>query len=689
MDRDTSSPALITSDHTGSLFALHVKSRDLPEFFRLQERNQDRIRLLLGVMDVIRAAPTLGEGYQRGSAACGTLRGTSPDRLRGLYAAWRESKHDWRVLIDQALEIKPGASMPQEFLDEVQLRCDSNQRSIAAALKLLRAEWIKGKDIPGYGNWKTWWSRTRPGKPFPRHCNTYPPGWSSRNLRRKIDASKARRAARTQGLTAAKKFMPTMKLSRVGSAPGRELMWDDKEHDYFVNSFEHKQAARPIELYCHDYASAFKTFFGLKPKYKDDDGFVKKLTGDMMRLVIAGHYWQHGYHPDGTVNYAEHGTANFAEDVRKALYDDTEGLITVSESGFDGRAAHAGLYHGRWRGQPGWKASLESGNNNDHNWLGAMAGQTGRNVESRPEHLHGLLTDNAQLMEAWHWLPVEFRDMLEFPLTDMHSFRLKLEQVYHHIASERDHDLEGWTECGNIMQMLDIGGHLISLDEIKQKPKDVQNKALIAIQCGLLIPQPVKMNRYEVWQRGRSILIPIHGGTVCRILGPGFAKEVPVRNGALSFSDDNISAEPLDYFASVQTEDNHREELPDGQKYEVYVNPFDPSSLFVRNAKGRFLGIAKQQPRAQRLNADAVTAAVKEYASDQNARLSKLIKRQLPNIAARRDRHKHNATVLARAAENEAHTTRKATAALDASLDTATTTTPTDTKPAFDIRTAF
>ena len=37
---------------------------------------------------------------------------------------------------------------------------------------------------------------------------------------------------------------------------------------------------------------------------------MKKLTGDMMRLVIAGHFWTHGYHPEGTINYAEHGTAN-------------------------------------------------------------------------------------------------------------------------------------------------------------------------------------------------------------------------------------------------------------------------------------------------------------------------------------------------------------------------------------------
>lgn len=672
MDRSDSSPAIITAEHTGSLFALHVKTRDLSEFFRLQERNQERVRMLLGVMDMITKAPTLGEGYQRGSAACGTMRGTSSGQLRRLYTAWRDSHHDWRVLIDQALEIKPFAGMPQEFLDAVQDRVDANHRSVSAALKMLRADWIKGETIPGYGTWREYWTRTKPGRPLPKHCNTYPDGWSSRNLRRKLDASKARRIAQIQGHTAAKRHMPTMKLSRVGSAPGRQLMWDDKEHDYFVNSFSHKQAARPIELYCHDYSAAFKTFYGLKPKHKDEEGYVKKLTGDMMRLVVAGHFWKWGYHPLGTINYAEHGTANFAEDVCRALYDDTQGLITVQDSGFDGRASHAGLYHGRWRGQPGWKASLESSNNNDHNWLAATEGQTGRNVAMRPEQLHGQLTHNAQLLESWAWLPVEFREMLEFPLLEINSFRRRLDEIYHQIACERDHDLEGWEECGYIMQMLDIGGHLISVDELKTRSADVQQKALAAMQCGIITPQPVKMNRAEVWHRGCGVLIPIHGGTVCRILGPGFAKEVPVKGHEFCFSDDTVSAEPLYFFGSITTPDGTREELKEGERFEVYVNPFDPSVLFVRNAKGRFLGEARRQPRAQRLDTQAITDSVREYAREENAVMSKLIRRQLPNIAKRRDRHKNNAAVITKASQQmaaaRADFTRRATEALDATL---------------------
>ena len=226
------------------------------------------------------------------------------------------------------------------------------------------------------------------------------------------------------------------------------------------------------------------------------------------------------------------------------------------------------------------------------------------------------------------------------------------------------------------MQMLDIGGHLISLDEIKQKPADVQQKALVAMQCGLLIPQPVKMNRAEVWHQGCKDLIPIHGGTVCRILGPSFAKEVKVQGHEFCFSDEAVGPEELYYFGSVTTPDGVREELREGERFEVFVNPFDPAVLFVRNAKGRFLGEAKRQPRAQRLDREAITAGVREYAREENAVMSKLVRRQLPNIAKRRDRHKHNATVISQATQTitaaRQAQTRKATDALNASLGSST-----------------
>ena len=161
----------------------------------------------------------------------------------------------------------------------------------------------------------------------------------------------------------------------------------------------------------------------------------------------------------------------------------------MSESGFDGRAPHAGLYHGRWKGQPGFKASLESHNNLEHNMLGSVPGQTGRNVEERVEHLHGTLAHNAQLLEGLGLVACGVSRHAGVSTLEITSFRKKLDEVYHYIACERDHDLEGWVEAGNVMQMIEFAGNFMTLEDIKSKPADVQQQALALLSAGLLQSQ--------------------------------------------------------------------------------------------------------------------------------------------------------------------------------------------------------
>ena len=156
MDRDDHAPSLITVEHSDALFAAAVKPADLPRFYSYQERNQERVRMLLCIMPVIEQAPCLATGYQRGAEALKGSLDLSADTLRRVYSRWRKEGRDWRALLDMALENKPVAPTPPEFLAELQLRVDSHHRSVAAALKLLRADFAAGKPIPGHGTWQEW-----------------------------------------------------------------------------------------------------------------------------------------------------------------------------------------------------------------------------------------------------------------------------------------------------------------------------------------------------------------------------------------------------------------------------------------------------------------------------------------------------------------------------------------------------
>jgi hypothetical protein len=668
MDRDapddTHSATLTTSER---LFTQAIKPRDLPAFYALQERNQERIRLLLQAFESIAKAPTLTLGYEMAAAQCRKQRGFTPGMLRKLYGWWRQTQ-DWRELVDEALEC--GASkLNVEFTEWLNEQVDANGRSMEAALRKVRSQWTKGEHIPGYGTWKEWWQRTHPGRPLPRLAPPHPHGWTTRNLRRKLDESKFRRVAQTQGLTAAKHFKPGMKRTRVGVRVGQFVQFDDLEHDFFANTFKHHQAARPLELFAHDYAAAYKTFWGIKPKYKDDEGFVKKLSGDMMRLVVGGHFFTHGYLPEiGTTCIAEHGTACFSEEMKRDLHDATGGMIIVQESGFDGRAPHAGLYHGRPRGQPGHKASLEASNRLVHAMTGDFPGQTGTSVEMRPENLHGALTHNAQLLAASEWLPEPYKELLDYPFLEIGKAQRKLSEVYHEIACERDHRLEGWQECGHIIQSLDFLGTLMTEDDIRALPEDRKKKALAMINGGMIETRPVLMSRWEVWKSGRKHLVPIDGGTLCKILGEPFMQLREVNRHQLIIRSEWLMHDEVAFWGHVITPENTRHELREGGTYQVFVNPFLPEQIFVRDHKGRYLGISEKQPLPTRGDAAAEADAILRYAKEENALLSKLVRRQLPNITGKKKRHQGNRDVLTKHAQDKADFTQRATTLLNTSL---------------------
>lgn len=667
--------------------AIHraIPARDLGEFDSLALRNQQRITRLLEAFAVIDSAPSLSLGYSKAAAAFGGPRGFSASTLRRLHTDFRRAGSDWRVLIDRALEWHPADKLPEAFLREVQRRADANQRSVESALKSLRSDWTLGRPVPGYGTWRDWWRRQHPHRSIPAHPPGHPNGWSTRNLRRKLDSSKFRSVAQKQGLTAAKKFRPGLRQSRVGCPVGHIVQFDDLEHDFFVNDFGHQQAVRPLELFAHDYAAAYKTFWGCKPKWIDDEGVTKKLTGDMMRLIVAGHFYTHGYHPEvGTICVAEHGTAVFTDEMCSILHAATDGMITVSESGFDGRAPHAGLYHGRWKGQPGHKASLESSNNLVHNVTASLPGQTGPSVDRRPENLHGLLKHNAQLMEARKWLPAEFQDRLQFDLIEYSQGIQMLAEAYHQIATDRQHDIEGWKKCGHIIQTIEFAGAVLTLEEVARAEK---NQLLALMQAGLVKAKPALKNRWEVWNSGRSILRPISGGTVCKLLGDSFMAERAVRRHSIKIQSEWLPHGEEWFFGHVITPDGQREELTEGETYQVFVNPFAPDQLFIRDHKSRYLGIAPAQPLAFRHLPETMTAAVREFAKEENSLMSKLTRRQLPNIAARRDRHKNNAAVIKAHIAAQEDFTRRASANLDASLSAESA--EADEAPAIDFRTAL
>lgn len=668
MDRDDqlslTTPTLSTAS---ALFAVHVPAKDLPAFYALQERNQERIKLLFQAFQTINEAPTLTHGYDLAAAQLAGQRGYSAKRLRSLFTEFRKCR-DWRCLIDGALEYKPSTSLPAEFIDHLNTEVDQNGRSMLAVIKRIRAAWTQGKHIPGYGTWQQHWRRIHPGRPMPRIAPEHPTGWTPRNLHRQIDTSKFRRTAATQGRIAAKHHRPMVLGTRQGCWVHSHLMWDDVWHDLFVNSFGEKQAGRPLELFSHDYYSARKVRWGLRVRTEDDSGKAQGLTAKMMRMVVAATYYLDGYSPRGTINLAEHGTAAFMDDMAATLYDASGGLITVQESGMQGKAAIAGQYDGRSIGNPNFKASLESSNNLLHNMEGHLPGQTGPDRQRRPEQLHGLLKYNSQLLAAYQQLPPDKAALLQFPLLEVNQYIGVLSEIYEFIESDPDHDLEGWINCGHITQELQILGEWRSQAEVMSLPSGERDLVIAMLNNNAIASRPRKLTRREVWQAGASDLIRISGGTVCQILGPEFGQERKVSSHQFTFKDKEVGPGDHIFEAIITDAEGRQYALKDGETYLAFVNPFAPDQLFVQDAKGRFLGTCLRSSRASRADIEALKRSMGHAAHIEQELLAPLAQRQAKETRKKLALHRHNTAVIAGTNKARTDLTTSAIDALDATL---------------------
>lgn len=636
------------------LVPLGIRGAELGEFHALTLKNQTRVRELLSAFDIIEAASSKMDGY---TLAAQGKRGFTQGSLRRLYRGYVNAGRDWRALIDGAVEFTPAnAGLPAEFVEELQRRADANARSVEMALKMLRAEWMQGKSVPGYGNWREWWRRSKPFLPVPAVCPGYPQGWSPSNLRSYLDRSKFRRLAQTRGLQAAHGHNKAqVYTTRAGLWCGSHFQFDDLWHDFFVASLAEHKAGRPLELFCHDVFSARKIAWGFRVRTENDNGKAQGLTAKMMRMLVAEVFGSIGYSPRGTTILAEHGTAGFSEALEQLLADASGGLVRVCRSGMTGAAAHAGQYPGVTRGNPRHKASLESSNNAIHNLTAALAGQTGPDRQRRPEQLAGVLNYSQAILEALPQLPPDVAANLRLPLLTETQCGQVLRELYALFDSMTEHNLEGWETAGNVVAELAFAGQWLAADGVLSLPADARECALAAMEKGKLATRTRKLSRGEVWHRGTADLTRVSGGVVCDILGAEFAQEQRVKAHVFEFRDKDIEPGATLRFESLcMGRDGASFYLPEAEKFLVTVNPFNASRLFVKDAAGRFLGECARIHAASRTDASALQAAIQRASKHEAGLLAPLRARTQREARERLALHRGNAAVLQSRADETA-----------------------------------
>jgi len=514
--------------------------------------------------------------------------------------------------------------------------CEENQRKSKPMFRKLVGMWKKRDQrigaIPEYADFPGW--------------PALPEGWTYGNLMRHGPTDYELKSVRI-GRSAAASDRPTVFSTRAGLWVGSHYLFDDKWNDLFVNSFTSRQAGRPLEVYSLDLFSALKLRNATRVRTKDQEGNYQGIAEIMMRFVLAATLHELGYSPRGTVLVAEHGTAAVREKIARALHDMTGGKITLSESGMTGEErAHLGQYPGLSKGNFRHKAALESNNALEHNRRGALPGQTGMDVARRPEQLHGLLKYNARLLAAIDKLPPDKASLLDFPLLEINQYLNIAAHLDAEISRDREHELEGWIEAGNVVQSYKFGGQ----DILETALTAEQRSAIVPmIEAGLLQAEPMRMSRREVWERGSGDLIPLPGWGVCEILGDDLAREVTVRDNMIAIQDAEVGPGTFRFENAFRDPEGRAGTLRDAETYQGFINPFALGTLFVRDARGRYVGECRRIHAPGRTDIEAVHRAMGVAAKREAELLAPLAARHAEEAREKLARHRHNAAVIAEA----------------------------------------
>lgn len=559
-------------------------------------------------------------------ARIGREMGAHGRTVRRKYRMWAEGGRDAAALVDGRSTPRVEKGLTPDFIEWWKGLCQANGRACRPAYDKFVAAYLRGEMIPGIDA-----SLIR--------CRPLPRGYSYSNLMRHAPTKFELTAARI-GRGAAAACRPLVQMTRVGMAVGQRYLFDDLWHDFKVVVVGQRKPCRLLQLHAHDLFSACQFARGMKPRVEDpESGQSVQLGDEEMYFLVAYVLGEFGYHPLGTTLMAELGTARIPLPLEALLADLTGGLVRVERAGREGLAAFAAQYGGRSKGNCRFKGALETIGTPIHNRTADLLefpGQTGSNSRlNLPEELHGRERALDALERAIVALP-GVADQLRKPFLEATLGARLADRVMEALNCRTQHEIEGWLEAGlTTVDYLVEGMPLIPGARVEALPED-KRAAMLAVAS----PVARRLSPREVFDAGRKELIRLRPELVARLLSDRCGREAKVREDHLIvFEDAAVSPAPLRFLA------HH---FRPGDVFRVVVNPFDPDSAHLFDARGVWHGTVKAWQRVSRDDTEALSDRVREAAKIEQELLRPLARRGGELLRKRLEDSAHNAaTVLA------------------------------------------
>jgi len=559
-----------------------------------------------------------------------------------------------------------GSGLPQAFIAWWHGLCGLHQRQKAAAVyRHLFIEHLQaGAIIPGYNtDWRGIWAAEHPHREVPTRCpysvgGQHPRGWSYRNLDL-LRPAKDVWAGAAQGAQAMRAMLPSIPHTRVGLPFASLFVIDDVWHDQKV-TLGLAQAERPLELAMMECLTGRYVSWGLTPVTRREDNSRVMLKESYVRYLLSDLLCRVGVNPAGITILAEHGTAalpgGLVAEVNAEIRRLTgiEDFINVETSGVYGAPLVQGLFAERPRGNPRFKAMLESSWNLLHNEMAMLPGQVGLSRDHAPQDIYGRDAEAKALLPILKALAEECPREVEHYVggyMGFYEFEKMLTKVKELIENRTDHHLEGWEQCGFTRQIAVIGGVEVDIyAQMQDNPGAVEElNQLIKITRAPRFARP--LSPVAAWRRCAEDmqLLRFPASLAAVILGAACGKVIKVTDkGTLSIADAFIGQRSTTFASIVQDASGRTVELARGESYVCNLNPFDGRTLLVSDLAGRFVG-TNANPFLPAVHGDreadkANLAILSQAAAEQRKRLAPVIAAQ---AARRRDQVAANTRVLA------------------------------------------
>lgn len=157
-----------------------------------------------------------------------------------------------------------------------------------------------------------------------------------------------------------------------------------------------------------------------------------------------------------------------------------------------------------------------------------------------------------------------------------------------------------------------------------------------------------KLAPIEVFQRGQSDLQKLPGFLLPVLLGPKFGIERTVRNGLFEWQDMTISPDPIRFLARTVPCQSVKSvsQLPDGEKYLTYLNPFAPTELILCTAKGGYIGTCSPWNSPCRSDVESIHRQMGLVKKIEAELLAPVARRGAALARETLEMHRHNAAIL-------------------------------------------